>query len=65
MESLGLKSRGIKINPRKEERNVLFPTMTRPALYATQPRMQWLPGALSMETERPKREAIYHYVVSK
>jgi hypothetical protein len=39
--------------------------MTRPALYATQPRMQWLPGALSMETERPKREAIYHYVVSK
>jgi hypothetical protein len=35
----------------------LFTTASRPALGPTQPPIQWVPGALSLEVKRPGREA--------
>jgi hypothetical protein len=35
----------------------LFTTVSKPALEATQPPMQWVPGALSLRVKRPGREA--------
>jgi hypothetical protein len=35
----------------------LFTTMSRTALGHTQPPIQWVPGALSLEVKRPGREA--------
>jgi hypothetical protein len=37
--------------------NFLFTTASRPALGSTQPPIQWVPGALSLEVKRPGREA--------
>jgi hypothetical protein len=34
-----------------------FTTASRPALVPTQPPIQWVPGALSLEVKRPMREA--------
>jgi hypothetical protein len=36
-----------------------FTTVSRTALGPTQPPMQWVPGALSLEVKRPGREADY------
>jgi hypothetical protein len=36
---------------------VLFATASRPALGPTQPPIQWVPGALSLEVKQPGREA--------
>jgi hypothetical protein len=35
----------------------LFTTASRTALGPTQPRIQWVPGALSLGVKRPRREA--------
>jgi hypothetical protein len=35
----------------------LFSIASRPALGATQPPVQWIPGSLSPGVQRPKREA--------
>jgi hypothetical protein len=35
----------------------LFTTMSRPALESTQPPLQWVPGALSLEVKQPGHEA--------
>jgi hypothetical protein len=35
----------------------LFTTASRTALEPTQPPIQWVPGALSLEVKRPRREA--------
>jgi hypothetical protein len=35
----------------------LFTTASRTALEPTQPPIQWVPGALSLEVRRPEREA--------
>jgi hypothetical protein len=39
----------------------LFTTASRPALEPTQPPIQWVPGALSVEAKRPGREADYSH----
>jgi hypothetical protein len=38
-------------------KNFLFSTSSRPALGSAQPRIQWVPGALSPGLKRPVREA--------
>jgi hypothetical protein len=38
-------------------KNFLFSTSSRPALGPTQPRIQWVPGALSPRVKKPGREA--------
>jgi hypothetical protein len=38
-------------------RNFLFDTASRPALGPTQPPMQWVPAALSLEIKWPGRDA--------
>jgi hypothetical protein len=42
---------------RQELRIFLFTTASRPALGPTQPSIQWVQGALSLEVMRPAREA--------
>jgi hypothetical protein len=37
--------------------NFLFTTVSRTALGPTQPPIQWVPGALSLEVKRPGRES--------
>jgi hypothetical protein len=41
----------------------LFATASRTALRPTQPPIQWVPGALSLEVKRPRREADHFHLV--
>jgi hypothetical protein len=42
-----------------------FDTVSRPALGPTQPPIQWIPAALSLEVKRREREADHSHLVPK
>jgi hypothetical protein len=42
---------------RQEHKIFLFSTAFRPALGPTQSPMQWVPGAVSLDVKRPRRDA--------
>jgi hypothetical protein len=44
---------------------LLFLTETRPALGPTHPPLQWVPGSLSPDVERPGRETYLHLLLSR
>jgi hypothetical protein len=52
----GLDDRGVGFWVPLGSRNVLFSTSSRPALGSHQPRIQWIPGALSPGVKQPGRE---------
>jgi hypothetical protein len=54
----GLDDRGVLgFDSRRGLGIFLFTTSSRTALGPTQPPIQWIPGALSLEVKRPGREA--------
>jgi hypothetical protein len=46
-----------EFNTREGQKIRHFSTLSRPALGPTEPRIQWVPGALSPEVKWPGREA--------
>jgi hypothetical protein len=55
--SYGLDDRGSRVRFPTGAGIFLFTTVSRLALGPTQPPIQWVPGALSLEVKRPGREA--------
>jgi hypothetical protein len=55
--SYGLDGRSGRSSSLGRVKNFLFSRSSRPALRATQPPIQWVPGALSPGVKRPGREA--------
>jgi hypothetical protein len=53
----GLDGREFEVPSSGRVKNFLFSTSSRPALGATQPPIQWVPGALSPGVKQPVREA--------
>jgi hypothetical protein len=53
----GYRSHYSGFDSRLEQGFLLFATASRPALGATQPPIEWVPGAISLEVKRPGREA--------